>query len=191
MRGKKRGVLFLLLVLFLSIIFITLRITREKEPVINIDIPAPRETRKVMLYFSCPDIMGFVPQILYIETKGNVLDEAKFVVNNLIQGPKEEGLVPTIPHGTKMRELYITEGVAYPDFSREFVENHWGGTTGEIHTVYSIVNTLTLNFDEIEYVQLLVEGKQIQTLCGHLDLSRPLSPELELISDIQDAKEED
>jgi hypothetical protein len=54
------------------------------------------------------------------------------------------------------------------------------------------VNTLVLNFDEIERVQLLIEGKEIKTLCGHLDLSRPLGPAPELISQTggRDAKKE-
>ena len=42
-------------------------------------------------------------------------------------------------------------------------------------TVYTIVDALTANLPAITSVQLLVDGKQIETLAGHVDLSRPLA----------------
>ena len=44
----------------------------------------------------------------------------------------------------------------------------------EILTVGAIVNTLT-EFPDVEKVQILVEGKKVSTLFGHLDVSDPLS----------------
>ena len=43
-----------------------------------------------------------------------------------------------------------------------------------------MVNTLT-EFPEIKKVQILVEGKEIDSLSGHLDLSRPVERMSELI----------
>jgi hypothetical protein len=48
-------------------------------------------------------------------------------------------------------------------------------------TVYSVVNSLALNFPEVKRVQFLVEGKEIETITGHLSLIRPLSPRPDLI----------
>jgi spore germination protein GerM len=155
---------------------------KEERPSYIAPPPSKEPPKKIVLYFSCPEMEGFVPESFWIERKQDLVDEVKLVLNRLIEGPKGNGLVATIPPKTRLRELYISKGIAYPDFSREFIENHWGGTTGEIHTVYSIVNTLALNFEEIEKVQLLVEGRGIETIAGHLDLRRPLSPNLRLIS---------
>ncbi|MBQ5389910.1 MAG: GerMN domain-containing protein, partial [Anaerovibrio sp.] len=55
-----------------------------------------------------------------------------------------------------------------------------GGSTGEEMLVGSLVNTLT-EFPEIKKVQILVEGKEIDSLSGHLDLSRPVERMPELI----------
>ena len=49
-----------------------------------------------------------------------------------------------------------------------------GGSLDEIFTVYSIVNTLTDNLPAIAAVQLLVDGHQVDTLAGHVDVRRPL-----------------
>ena len=86
-----------------------------------------------------------------------------------------EPLVSAVPPGTKLRTLFVTErGEAFVDFSSELVTRHSGGSTDEILTVYTIVDVLTANLPAVTSVQLLVEGKQIETLAGHVDLSRPL-----------------
>ena len=56
--------------------------------------------------------------------------------------------------------------------------NHPGGTTNEMLTVYALVNTLTSNLPAITGVQLLIDGKEIDTLAGHLDLRRPIEQNL-------------
>ena len=45
----------------------------------------------------------------------------------------------------------------------------------EALTVYTIVSALTANVREITTVQILVDGKQIDTLAGHIDLRQPLA----------------
>ena len=86
-----------------------------------------------------------------------------------------EPLVSAVPPGTKLRTLFVTDrGEAFVDFSSELVTRHSGGSTDEMLTVYTIVDVLTANLPAVTSVQLLVEGKQIETLAGHVDLSRPL-----------------
>jgi hypothetical protein len=43
-------------------------------------------------------------------------------------------------------------------------------------TVYSVVNSLAINFPEIKQVQILIEGREIDSITGHLSLSKPISP---------------
>ncbi len=59
-----------------------------------------------------------------------------------------------------------------------------------MNTVFSIVDTLTLNFPEIKRVQILIEDQAVDTLNGHLDLSRPLRQDLSFVSSAQRAKPE-
>jgi spore germination protein GerM len=93
--------------------------------------------------------------------------------------PVSEPLVSSVPAGTTLRSVFVTErGEAYVDFSHEITANHPGGTLSEILTVYAIVNTLTANLPAITSVQLLVEGKEVTTLAGHVDLRRPLTKNL-------------
>jgi hypothetical protein len=90
--------------------------------------------------------------------------------------PVAEPLASAIPPGTRLRALFVSDrGVAYVDLSGEVAAAHPGGSTNELLTVYTIVNVLTTNLPAITAVQVLVDGKEVESLAGHADLRRPLS----------------
>jgi spore germination protein GerM len=105
-------------------------------------------------------------------------EQARRIVEAELAAPPATYASP-IPAGTKLKTLFLTpKGEAYVDLSPEIRTNHPGGTTNEILTVYALVNTLTLNLPAITGVQILVDGKEVDTLAGHLDLRRPLEQDL-------------
>jgi hypothetical protein len=93
--------------------------------------------------------------------------------------PVVEPLVSAIPPGTTLRAVFITKnGDAFVDLSREARTAHPGGSVNELLTVYTIVNALTVNLPAVTAVQVLVDGKEVDTLSGHVDLRRPLAKNL-------------
>lgn len=89
-----------------------------------------------------------------------------------------------IPEGTMLRAFYITDrGDAFVDFSPEISSNHPGGSTNELLTVYAIVNVVTANLSSVERVQILIDGKQADTLAGHVDLRRPFERDTSLVKE--------
>ena len=106
------------------------------------------------------------------------IEQAKRIVEAQLAAPQAPNL-SAIPAGTTLKALYLTsKGEAYVDLSPELQKNHPGGTTSEALTVYSLVNVLTANLPAITGVQLLIDGKEIDTLAGHLDLRRPIEQNL-------------
>jgi spore germination protein GerM len=90
--------------------------------------------------------------------------------------------VSLIPAGTTLRAFYITErGDAFVDLSPEVSTMHPGGSTNELLTVYAIVNAVTANLSSVERVQILINGKQADTLAGHVDLRRPFERDTSLV----------
>jgi hypothetical protein len=82
-----------------------------------------------------------------------------------------------------LRQVFVTrEGVAYVDFSREFVDKHPSGSAAEIATIYAIVNSLTFNFKTIKRVFILVDGNERETLGGHINLTRSFLPQMSLVA---------
>ena len=101
-------------------------------------------------------------------------DQAREIVAAQV-APVAEPLVSAVPRGTQLRALFINDsGEAFVDLSRDVVTAHPGGTVNELLTVYTLVNALTANLPAITTVQLLVDGKEVETLAGHVTLRRPL-----------------
>ena len=91
-------------------------------------------------------------------------------------------LVSAIPAGVTVRGVFVTErGDAFVDLSADITARHPGGSLDEIFTVYTLVNALTVNLPAITHVQILVEGKEVDTLAGHVDLRHPLAKSLEWV----------
>jgi germination protein M len=93
----------------------------------------------------------------------------------LINGPlAHEELFASVPASVQLRSLTIQDGLATADFSSEIVKDFNGGALLESYLVTAIVNTLT-EFPQIQQVQILVEGEAVESIGGHILVSKPLS----------------
>jgi spore germination protein GerM len=110
-------------------------------------------------------------------------DQAREIIKAQL-APASDPLVSAIPVSTVLRALFVTpQGLAFVDLSAEVASGHPGGSTNELLTIYTIVHALTLNLPAVTAVQVLVDGKEVDTLAGHVDLRRPLSKNLALLVD--------
>jgi spore germination protein GerM len=108
-------------------------------------------------------------------------DQAREIIAAQL-APVAPPLVSAVPPGTTLRTLFVTErGDAYVDLSREATAAHPGGTLSELLTVYTIVNALTINLPAVRAVQILIDGREAQTLAGHVDLRQPLTTNQSLV----------
>jgi spore germination protein GerM len=102
------------------------------------------------------------------------VDQARELIEAQL-APVVEPIVSAVPTGTKLRALFVTkEGEAFVDLSGEVSGSHGGGVLDELLTVYTIVHALTANMPAITAVQVLIDGREVDTLAGHVDLRRPL-----------------
>lgn len=139
-----------------------------------------KETREIDVFFSDEEGLYLKAEKRSID-KGPLVTEARAALNELMEGPESASFATPLPSGTRLIGLGIEGKTATVDLSREVIENHPGGSSFEIQTVYSVVNTLALNFPEIEDVQILVEGKKTDTIAGHIDVTLPLGPDPKII----------
>lgn len=140
----------------------------------------PRELLTVTLFFASESDGYLHAEEREIPSDPLVVNQARFIVQELLEGPQGDLLNP-FPPETKLRELFVTpEGVAYVDFSREIRDLHMSGSSAEIATVFSVVNSLTRNLDPVKKVFILIDGGEMDTLAGHVDLSQPLVPRKDL-----------
>ncbi len=139
-------------------------------------VETPGDT-EISLYFADVEALKLSAERRTVNQAENTVEQMRLVVLELIKGPTT-ALVPTIPEGTSVHEVFLDEkGCAYVDFSRAISENHPGGTSSELVTIASVVNTLAMNFPEaIHKVRILIDGKEAETIAGHIDISRPIFP---------------
>jgi hypothetical protein len=96
--------------------------------------------------------------------------------------PAPAPLLQVVPEATRVRTVFlIAGGTAYVDLTGEVASTHPGGSLDELLTVYAIVDALTVNLPSITGVQILIDGKEVDTLAGHVDLRRPLPANRTLI----------
>ena len=138
-------------------------------------------SRKVHLYFA--DRKGRYLQAEERKIKANdTVSAIRSIIGALLQGPDNSKLVSTIPAGSQLLHTFVTEdGTAYVDFNPELSTLHPGGVTAERLTLYAIVNSLVLNLETVERVQLLLQGKPAPTLSGHLDILHPKTANLLIV----------
>jgi spore germination protein GerM len=141
--------------------------------------PAPpgRKIKARLFYVSesGTKLTGIERDVAYAD---NAAEQAREIVAAQV-GPAAEPLVSAVPAGTTLRALFLTDnGQAFVDLSRDAVSAHPGGTVNELLTVYTIVNVVTANLPAVTSVQVLVDGKEVETLAGHVDLRRPLTKNL-------------
>jgi spore germination protein GerM len=168
------GMIALIFYLFRQDIINSLKPWLEKRSLVE-------KKKEVLLYFSDSEGEYLIGEKRKILKKNEAKQEAKEVILELVKGPKGK-LTPTLPPRTKLLTLQINDaGMAQVNFNSAISKDHPGGTTAEMMTVYSIVNSLALNFPQIKRVQILIDGKPIETIAGHLSLRQPLSPKSDLI----------
>ncbi len=131
------------------------------------------ETKEIRLKYYFPNEEG--TKLLPVEKKVKVAEHDKYkaALVELLKGATDKNMITIIPKKTRVRSVKVKDGVATVDFSGDMVKYFVGGSTGEELMVASIVNTLT-EFSEIKAVKIIIDGKEVETIAGHMDLTAPL-----------------
>lgn len=130
-----------------------------------------QDNMKITAYYAAKDAMHLVAEVHEVPKNSH---PAQTALELLSAVPRSGDLVPVMPQGTKVRGISVKDHIAFVDFSDAIIKNNPGGSTTETLIVGAIVNTLT-EFSDIHKVQILVEGKKVETLTGHVDVGEPLS----------------
>lgn len=99
---------------------------------------------------------------------------AEAVVEEFLKGPGD-GAMSAIPGGSRLLGVYKdTDRILYVDLSDEFRRNFQGDAYAEFFLLKGLYESLISNIPDIRDVKALIEGKEIETLGGHLYLFSPL-----------------
>ncbi len=160
----------------------TLR-TIESDPVA--DAPPPQQTTpsatpavpriKATLFYASEDGRGLVGVEQEVPLAEGTVPQARALVEAQLRAAPPSPLVSTIPEGTTLRGLFVSSrNEAFVDLDSTIRDHHPGGSMNELFTVYTLVNAITTNLSDVQAVQVLINGREVDTLAGHVDLRRPL-----------------
>lgn len=130
------------------------------------------QSAEVKVYY--PDESG--TKLVPVEKKiqfANESEKYSAALSELMQKPKDKNLTTVFPSHAKVKSVTREGDTAVVDFDSSIVKGFVGGSTGEEFLVNSVVDTLT-EFNEIKQVKFLIDGQEIETLSGHMDLSEPV-----------------
>ena len=143
---------------------------------------APERKIKATIYYVSQDGLALVGAEREVPFAEPIDAQARRIVEAQLGTPPAP-LASAIPAGTTLKSLFITERRdAFVDLSAEVTTKHPGGALNELFTVYAVVDALTVNLPSILRVQILVNGKEVDTLAGHVDLRHPLQKNLKWLA---------
>jgi len=141
----------------------------------------PVAMRSVVLYFGDAQGGHLVAEEREIPDCKEEIDCIRGTIQALLDGPLK-GEIPIFPKRVTLKGVREGGGVAVVDFSRELLTDHPGGSVSELMTVYGLVNTIAENFPFVRGVRIVVEGQDVETLKGHIDLREVVNPDFSFSS---------
>lgn len=156
-------------------------VLNRKNVVLNPDVPAEKiNYRTVTLYFTDSKGEKLYGEERLLEIRDNKNAEYQ-VVEELLGGPDSSRLTSAIPSGVKLIQTNTENGICYVNFSSAFINKTDGNTLSAVQ-VYSVVNSLT-ELEEVNSVQIYVEGQKVNQNGGDIDISKVLERNEKIIGD--------
>lgn len=138
-------------------------------------VPSPRARVRMPVSVVSDDGSHLVTVAQDMVRESTPLDQARGALDALLTLTPRAPQTSAIPSGTTLLGLYATDtGEVYVDLGGEVTRAHPGGTLRELLTVYSVVHTVLDAMPSATAVQILIDGREVETLAGHVDLRSPL-----------------
>lgn len=124
----------------------------------------------IELYYTDPELLGLKKashEITFTD------DENKYV--KAFEGLQKSGdnqLVPLWDDSIKLTSVKFDQGALTLDIVKPDEANL--GSGGELFAIDALKNTF-FQFKEVKSIELLVEGKKVESLMGHADLEHPMT----------------
>ena len=182
----------------------TVEIRVEGQPLTNTDgtVIGPQSTRNftdimgkglnrysemdATVYFASESGDKLVPSTVHL-TYLNASSLQQALVQRLIEGPGDDAAgQPVFPPNTKLISVTTKDGICHVNLNSELL-NEAVAATPEVQ-VWSLVNTLT-ETRNVSSVMISINGSSGVVISETIDLSSPLSRNLDLVENLEEEKE--
>lgn len=91
------------------------------------------------------------------------------------------GLFPLLPLPGAPPAISIAGATATINFRRETIQHLPGGVQSERLVLAALIDTLAVNFPQVQQLSIEIDGVPAETLKGHVDLTSPFSADFSLV----------
>lgn len=154
------------------------------------DTPAPTAPAvpkiKATLFFESEDGLHLVPTEREVPLAEGPVAQARAILETQLAAEAQAPLLSAIPKGAALRGIFVSDrNEVFVDLDPAIRTGHPGGSMAELLTVYTIVNSVLTNLPNLQQVQILIGGQEVDTLAGHVDLRRPLKKNDDIVASSQ------
>jgi germination protein M len=152
--------------------------TADAEPTVAATPASPSSAGPQIaatIYFASEDGASLVGVQQDVPLGETPVAQARALVEAQLAAEPPPPLARAVPAGITLRGVFVPGGDdAYVDLDATVRTAVPGGSHNEMMAVYALVSVLTTNLSPIARVQILVDGREVDTLTGHVDLREPL-----------------
>ena len=145
----------------------------ERREVIAPPISTPTDvtTSAQLFWISAAQTDQLAPVTVQLPLSADPAHRAKQLLTALIDNPPTPAQ-RTLPAGATLLNFYVlSNGQAVADFSDELSTEMPSGILSEWLAVSSIAQTLAANVPQVTQLKILVHGRELDTLAGHVDMT--------------------
>lgn len=137
----------------------------------NVNEQDEKVMKTIKVYYSDDQAENLVEKQIDIELVSGELLEEK-VIESLKVKPEDSNIHSVIDENVKINSVKVEDDrIAKVDLDKEGLS---GSSTQEYFLKDAIILTLT-DLDSVDKVQFLVDGEVVETLMGHIDVSKPFT----------------
>ena len=137
--------------------------------------PPPSEKIRVTLFFPQKEDGLLRPEERDVDKPADAPGFARTLMREVIVGPHDPALTAALSEKFSLRSVFVPgNGEIVVDLNVDPAWSRAAGSAEETAAVAAVVDTLLQNLAQTDRVRILVNGNPVETLAGHVDLSRPL-----------------
>jgi hypothetical protein len=152
--------------------------------------PPAGPSEQVTLYVAYDDAEVLRPRVVRIPLPAGRQERAEELLQALVDLYLDKSSPHVLGPGSEIRGVYLVDpGLAVVDLNAAFANGHRSGVLIEELTIASLVGSLSANIPGITRIKVLVDGKERETLAGHVDLTNfyDVAAVTQLVAQLQSA----
>jgi spore germination protein GerM len=189
-RGRGAYLSAAFLALAVVLVFLVMKKYRDRNEFPSVPASPEAATHSVVLFFGSPSGDTLVREAREVDPCDDLSACIYDAVEELVIGPLGEDLTPVLPQQATVHDVTVDGETATVDFGPELKAGLPEGASAEMAAVYSIVDTIAVNFPQIARVRITINGKPVETL-GDMDLREPLAPDFRVEAKPEPGKKEE